>query len=103
MTCDDGKGRSRRPVGHGDTGIGRGADGRRDAWDDFKGQARVVERQAFFAAAAEDEGVAAFETDDNLAFFGFGNEQVDDFILGQGVVGRFFADIYFFRCWRSKF
>lgn len=36
---------------------------------------------AFFTAAAEDEGVAAFEADDGLAFFGFGNEQVDDFVL----------------------
>lgn len=81
VACDDGKGRGRRPIGHGDAGISRCADGRCDAWDDFKGQAGVVKGPAFFTAAAEDEGVAAFEADDGLAFFGFGNEQVDDFVL----------------------
>ena len=41
-----------------------------------------MEGPAFFPTAAEDERVTAFEADDGFTFFGFGNEQVDDFVLG---------------------
>ena len=48
-------------------GVGGSGDGGRDAGDDFEGDAGGCEGERFFAAAAEDEGVAALEPDDALA------------------------------------
>lgn len=63
-----------RPIGDGNAGVGCGADGRGHTGDDFKRNASVVQGTTFFTAAAEDEGVAPFETDDDVAGTGLFEE-----------------------------
>ena len=88
-------------VGHGDPCVAGAGDGRGDAGNDFHGNTAFHEVDAFFAAAAEDIGIAAFQTDDGFAFFGFLVQRFVDLILRHGVVGRLFAHVDFFavsRC-----
>ena len=61
---DEGDGGGEVAVGDGDAGVGGGSDAGSDAGDDREGDLVFVEVFGFFAAAAEDVGVAAFETDD---------------------------------------
>ena len=45
------------------------------------------------AAAAENEGVAALEADDAPVFLGQLDQEIVDFVLGQGVLGGFLAGV----------
>ena len=51
-------------MGEGNACVGRYTRCSRDAGNDFEGYAGPVQMQGFFAAAAEDKGVAALEADD---------------------------------------
>ena len=62
------------PVGHGDAGIGRHRHRRGHAGDDLKGDARLGQFLGLFAAAAEDEGVAALEAHHGQAGPGPGHQ-----------------------------
>ena len=50
----------------------------------------------FFAAASEDEGVAAFESDDVLVLVGFLDEELGGVFLFEGVLAFAFACVDFF-------
>jgi hypothetical protein len=54
-------------MGHRDAGDGRSRHRRRDARDDLDRNPRGHQRRNLFAAAPEDVGIAALETDDMLA------------------------------------
>src|SRR3546814_3376932 len=69
-------------VGEGEPRLRRAARRRGDAGDDFAGHARFARGLELFAAAAEDEGVAAFQPHDLLAGERLADEQfVDRFLL----------------------
>ena len=55
-------------MGQRDSGVGRGGDGGSHARYDLELHTGVIERLGLFATSAEYERVAAFETDDPLAF-----------------------------------
>lgn len=68
-------------VGEGDACVGGGGDAGGDAGDDLDGDACLGEVLEFFAAASEDEGVAAFEADDVLVLVGFLDEELGGVLL----------------------
>lgn len=70
-------------VREGDAGVVSGGDDGGDAGDHFKRYFLGGERFGFFAAAAEDERVAALEADDGFAGFGAGDHEVDELFLGK--------------------
>ncbi len=80
-------------MGDGDAGVGGAGEDGTDAGDDLEGEFLAGERLGFLAAAAEDEGIAALETDDALAGAGFLDEEGVDFVLGEGVGAGFFAGV----------
>src|SRR3546814_8681288 len=59
---DEGDGGVGVAVGHGDAGVGEAADAGGDAGDDAERHAGGDQRQRLLAAAAEHEGIAAFQT-----------------------------------------
>ena len=73
--------------------IGRAGYGAGNAGDLLEGNARIHEFLGFFAAAAENVGIAALEPRDNLALLGLGNEKLVDVALFHGVIARNFAYI----------
>ncbi len=83
-------------VGEGDACVGGGSDAGGDAGDDFDGDACLGEVLEFFAAASEDEGVAAFESDDVLVLVGFLDEELGGVFLFEGVLAFAFSGVDFF-------
>ena len=79
-------------MGQGNAGVGQDARGRGDAGDDFKGDAGLAQVQGLFAAAAEDEGIAAFEADDDMALAGATDEERMDLVLRRTFATASFAD-----------
>ena len=67
MPRDDGERRRDAAMGHRDARERRGGDRRADAGDHLERDPRRAQREPFLAAAAEDERVAALETDDALS------------------------------------
>ncbi len=63
---DDGEAGGDAAVGDGDAGVGGSGEGGGDAGDDFKRYPAGAEVAGLFAAAAEDEGVAALEAADRV-------------------------------------
>ena len=90
---DDGKRRRNAAVRDGNARVSRHRDGGRDARHDLKRQAVLLEQQTLFAAAAEDEGIAALEAHDCLALFRLVDEQLIDVRLLHRVVARRLADV----------
>ena len=80
-----------------DAGVGGGGEGRRDAGNDFEGDAGGHEGLGFFAAAAEDERIAAFEPNDVFALPGKADEGGLDIGLRAAKAAAFFTDEDFFR------
>src|SRR3546814_280257 len=68
-------------VGEGEPGLRRAPRGGGDAGDDFAGHAGFARGLELFAAAAEDEGVAAFQPHDLLA-----RERLSDAQIGRAHV-----------------
>ncbi len=66
-----------------DAGVGGRGDGGGDAGHDDEGHARVDQRLGLFAAAAEDERIAALEAHDDLAPPGSLDEERVDLLLLQ--------------------
>ena len=52
----------------------------------------MAQVQGFFAAAAEDEGIAAFEADDDMVLTGVIDEERMDRVLGGTFAATAFAD-----------
>ena len=90
--ADDGKAGGNAALGQGDAGVGGGGDGGGDAGDDNEGDVMPGQELGFLAAAAKDEGVAAFEPGDSGAGGGPVGEELVDFVLGEGLAAAFFAD-----------
>ena len=72
------------------------------AGHDLKRDAGIGQRFGFFAAAAEDEGVAAFEADYGEAAARAVDEHAADFVLGEFVGGFLFADVDAFGVGRGE-
>jgi hypothetical protein len=79
-------------MGDGNAGVGGNGDGGGDARHDAEGDARRDQGLRFFAAAAEDEGVAALEPDDAFALACFGDEQVVYLLLLTAVAAGGLSD-----------
>src|SRR5450756_238225 len=73
-------------------GVGRAADSRRDAGHHRKIDSRPCERLEFFAAAAEDEGVAALEPHHAPSLPSVLDQQVVDRRLARILTARGLAD-----------
>ena len=85
-------------MGQGNARVGQDARGRGDAGDDFKGDTGLAQVQGFFAAAAEDEGIAAFEADDDMALAGAIDEERMDRVLRGAFAATAFADRDLLAC-----
>ena len=70
-------------MGERDAGVGRGRDGRTDAGDDLERDPRLGQRLGLFAAATEDEGVAALEPHHAAATAGVVDQHRVDLRLRQ--------------------
>ena len=79
-------------MGQGNARVSQNARGRRDARDDFKGDTGLAQVQGLFAAAAEDEGIAAFEADDDMALASAIDEECMDRVLRGALAATAFAD-----------
>src|ERR1051326_6611401 len=79
--------------GAGDAGVRGAGDGRGDARHDLEGDAGGGELLRLFAAAAEDERIAALEADDALPILRLGHEQRVDLVLRQRVRAGALADV----------
>ena len=90
-------------MGEGDAGVGGDAERGGDSGDDLESDAGIGEGLGLFAAAAEDEGVAALEADDGQSTAGALDQHAADFILGEFVGGLLFADIDAFGARRGEF
>jgi hypothetical protein len=73
-------------VSHGDTGICRRRNGAGDAGNYYKWNIKSLQIFCFFSAAAEDERISAFETDDSFAFEGACCEDFVDLLLIESVL-----------------
>ena len=58
-----------------------------------KGRPSAARTSASSPPLAEEEGVSAFEPDDELALPGLGDQDVVDLVLGLGVMLRSFAHV----------
>src|ERR1041384_573857 len=77
-------------MGNGNAGIGKTPNPGADARYDAEGNARRNEGQGFLAAAAEDERIAAFQTEDALAFpRQFDQAQRNIALLGRRLAAAF--------------
>ena len=74
-------------------GIRRDAERRSDAGDDFKSETGFRQRFDFFAAASEDERIAAFQSHDRLALTSLAIIRSVISACVMGVVAALFADI----------
>ena len=77
-------------MGERNPGIRGATSRRRDAGNHFKVHAAGMQGFDLLATSSENEGVAAFETDDHFSLAGEFDQQLVDFSLGQGVVRCFF-------------
>ena len=87
-------------------GRSRSRESRGDAIDHFICDARLLERFGFFAAAAENQRIAAFEAHGDAACFRFGDQQAVDESLRRRFAAaalahfddaRVFADVHEYR------
>ena len=90
---DEGDGGGVLAMGERDAGVGGDAEGRGDAGHDLERDAGIGQGFGFFAAAAEDEGVAAFEADYGESAARAVDEHAADFVLREFVGGFFLADV----------
>ena len=90
---DEGHGGSVLAVRQRHAGVGRDAERRGDAGNDLEGDAGIGQRFGFFAAAAEDERIAALEAHHVPAAARALDEHGADFFLGEGVGGFLLADV----------
>ena len=74
-------------------GVGGDAQRRGDAGDDFEGDAGIGQRFGLFAAASEDERIAALEPDHGEAAARALDQHGADLFLGEGVGGFLLADV----------
>ena len=74
-------------------GVGGDAERGGDAGDDLEGDAGGGQRFGLFAAASEDEGVAALEADHGEAAARALDEHGADLFLGEGVDGLLLAGV----------
>ena len=79
-------------MGDRDAEVLRDRDGRRDAGHQFKGDAGLLQRERFLAAASKDEAVAAFEPDDTFALLRFLDEESRGLVLRNTVSAAAFPD-----------
>ena len=80
-------------MSQGNARIGRHPGCRRDRRHHLEGDAFVCQGVDLFAAAAEDERIAALEAADPLALFGEAHQELIDAFLGDGVVVALLAHI----------
>src|SRR5581483_11509726 len=80
-----------------DSGIGRTARGCGDSGADLKRNSALGQKLDLLTASAKDEGIAALQPQDTLAFPCKARQQLADLVLRQGVVLRSLADIDPFR------
>ena len=78
-------------MGEGDAGVGRSGDGGGHAGHNLELHTGVMERLGFLASSAEHERVAAFETDDSLAFSRESYQEAVEVLLSAGT--RLLADV----------
>ena len=79
-------------MGERNAGVGGNGDRRRDAGNDLEGDAGRRQRLGLLAAAAENEGITALESDDALALPRSGDEQPDDLVLFDTLTAAVLAD-----------
>ncbi len=87
-------------MGYRDARVGRHRDGGGDSRDDFERNGGRRERLRLFAAAAEQERIAAFQPNDLLPGPRFFDQQLVDFILLQGVRAGLFPGVNYFHRFR---
>jgi hypothetical protein len=80
-------------VGDGNAGVIGDGDSRGNAGNDFKGDAGFDQFLGFFTTSAKNVRVTAFESDDGSAFAGLLDEELIQFILGDGVLIGAFAGV----------
>ena len=90
---DEGDGGGVLAMGERHAGVGGNAEGSGHAGHDFKGYAGIGQGLGFFAAAAEEEGVAALEAHHGQAAARALDEQAADFLLRECVRRFLFADV----------
>ena len=81
-------------MGDRDAGVGRASNRRRNARHDLDRNARRDQLLGLFAAATEDEWIAAFEAHDALPLLRLVDEQLIDLVLRQRVCAGPLADIH---------
>ena len=81
------------PVGHGDSGIGRGRQRGGHSGDHLKGNFVLTEQLQLFTAPAEQEGVAALQPHHPFALPGFFQQDFVDPLLGNRMVSGLLAHI----------
>jgi hypothetical protein len=99
---DEGDGGGVFAVSERHSGVGSDAERSGDAGHDLEWDAGIGQGFGFFASAAEDEGVAAFETDYGEPAVRAINEHAADFVLREFVGRFFFADINSFGVRRGE-
>ena len=96
MAGDNSKGGCHMAMGNRDTCIFSNCDSAGYARYEFEGQACFTQLDSLFAAAAENEGIAALQTSNNLAFSSKLYKQLVDIRLAHGVVGAGLAYVNHF-------
>ncbi len=95
MTSENGELRIVIPMRYRDARVGRPTDCRADPGDDLEQDTRIRELGRLLAAAGEDHRVAALEPGDDPSLFRVLDDDLVDFVLGDGVVLRTFSDVNF--------
>ena len=90
---DEGDGGGVLAMGERHAGVGGDAERRGDAGDDLERNAGIGQRLGLFAAAAEDERVAAFEADHGEAAARALDQHGADLVLRERVGGFLLADV----------
>ena len=101
MTRDHDEAGGHPAMRDGDPGQRGRGHGRADAGHDLEGDAGLGEGERFFAAAAEDEGIAALEAHHALAALGGADQDAVDLLLGDVVAARALADVEALRLARE--
>ena len=89
-------------MGHRDSGVGRHGQSGSHAGHFLKGNAVFLQQLQLLTASAEQEGVAALQTNHTFPLQRLFQQNLIDPILGHGVVAGLFADIDFFRIFRHQ-
>src|SRR5437899_2181827 len=91
MASDDGDAGTKVAMSERNSGVIRDGHERRDTRDNFEGNAGIGQLHCFFAAAAENVGIATFEANHRFAGASALDEQLVELLLRDGMIFGSFA------------